>query len=366
MGVDLFFVLSGYLITTILLGLRGQPTPYKTFYSRRALRIFPPYLALTAACLALALVFHRAPTLLTPAFILRQVFFLQAYFPNDLLFVKDFFFHLRWYATHPPNLLQYAHNLPEGSFGLVPSLAGPASTFWSLSIEEYFYLLWAPIVLRCSRPIIISTGVFICVVELILRCYYPGYLAYFGIFFRFDALLYGAFLALLMEAWRRSAVPTWASRAFVVILVLALATDALILSRLTPLLGREIRYAPLMLGPGLALMSIATAALVGLLILHANSGWWLARLLRLRALQFLGTISYTMYVVHILVALIVMMALSRLEHRLPGSYLLVEAIVSAVITVVVARLSWHFMEKPLLRWKDRRFPGVKVAEPHLN
>src|ERR1700743_2520087 len=46
-GVDIFFALSGYLITTILLGLRGRPAPYRTFYSRRAVRILPPYLAVS-------------------------------------------------------------------------------------------------------------------------------------------------------------------------------------------------------------------------------------------------------------------------------------------------------------------------------
>ncbi|HEX5284027.1 MAG TPA: acyltransferase family protein, partial [Bryocella sp.] len=46
-GVDIFFALSGYLITTILLGLRGRSAPYRTFYSRRAIRILPPYLAAT-------------------------------------------------------------------------------------------------------------------------------------------------------------------------------------------------------------------------------------------------------------------------------------------------------------------------------
>src|SRR5579864_3258892 len=46
-GVDIFFALSGYLITTVLLGLRGRRTPYRTFYSRRFIRILPPYLATT-------------------------------------------------------------------------------------------------------------------------------------------------------------------------------------------------------------------------------------------------------------------------------------------------------------------------------
>jgi peptidoglycan/LPS O-acetylase OafA/YrhL len=155
-GVDIFFVLSGYLITSILLGLKNKKTPYKTFYSRRAIRIFPPYIIITIVCIAMARLSHRSPRLLTPSFLLEQIFFLQAYTQSNWLFIKEFFFHLRWYAAHAPSFLQYAHNLPVGIVGLKPALGGPASTFWSLSIEEYFYLVWAPIVLRCRRSVVVS------------------------------------------------------------------------------------------------------------------------------------------------------------------------------------------------------------------
>src|SRR5580704_17000760 len=74
-GVDIFFALSGYLITTILLGLRSRPTPYRTFYSRRLIRILPPYLVVTFFLFAVAIVQHWKRLNLA----ISQIFFLQAF-----------------------------------------------------------------------------------------------------------------------------------------------------------------------------------------------------------------------------------------------------------------------------------------------
>ena len=365
LGVDIFFVLSGYLITTILLGLRNQLQPYKTFYARRAVRIFPPYYAVTVLTVLVIILVHRT-AILSPAFLLSQVLFLQGFSGGDLFFLKDFFTHLHWYVLHPPALLQNSHNLPLGVSGLRASLAAPASTFWSLSVEEYFYVVWAPVVLRCTRQIIVGIGITVCLVELILRAYYPGFGAYFGVFFRLDTLIYGALLALLLERWKKTGIPARSFALFAGAGCAALVAVALILFRLRPFVGREIRSSPLMLALGLTFMSIAIASLLGLLILRANTQWAPARLLRLPALQYLGTISYTMYLTHMLVAFFVLYPLARLAPAAPMGAFVAAAVLSSIMTVAVARASWHFLEKPLLRWKDRRFPGVRLAEPRLD
>ncbi len=364
-GVDIFFVLSGYLITTILLGLRNQPTPYRTFYSRRAIRIFPTYFLLMAVVTAIAILQHDS-VFYSPRYLVKQIFFLQAYSPASVNFLHLFFRHLGWYLLHPPNLLAGAHALAHGSVGLTPSLLGPSETFWSLSVEEYFYLLWAPIVLRCSRRTIFWTGVLVCIVEAMLRFYYAAGGSYFSLFFRFDSLIYGAFLALLVERWKRSGVPSWAPRMLMALVAGSLMLLWGMLFCLRPVIGREIRDSPLILTFGLPVMCLGTAALLGLLIHRANTGWWLARFLRTGIMQFIGTISYTMYLTHALVAFFVLGAFTRLAHVPAGHQLLTQALVSTVLTLGVARLSWHWVEKPLLRWKDRRFPGVRVAEPKLN
>ncbi len=116
MGVDLFFVLSGFLITGILLDTRELPGYFKNFYVRRALRIFPLYYTM------LAVLF-----LLTP------------------------WLHLQWHTGHIAYLF-YAGNI---AYNLNPDLAQvrPAVSFlhlWSLAVEEQFYLIWPLVVLMVS------------------------------------------------------------------------------------------------------------------------------------------------------------------------------------------------------------------------
>src|SRR3989475_6681052 len=121
MGVDLFFVLSGFLITGILLDTRGQPGWWPNFIARRALRIFPLYYG------ALTVLFVLLPWLVrwsNPEFVTLQA-------------------NQRWYWTYTVNLLAAR----TGGSG-TPLYT---SHLWSLSIEEQFYLIWPLIVWAC-RP----------------------------------------------------------------------------------------------------------------------------------------------------------------------------------------------------------------------
>jgi peptidoglycan/LPS O-acetylase OafA/YrhL len=358
-GVDVFFALSGYLITNILLGLRTRPTPYRTFYSRRFIRILPPYLVVTLFLLGVAIVQHWK--LLNLA--VSQLFFLQAFQDFSRDFLRALIHHPKFYLTHLPALLQYAHNLPSGQAGVEMICASAPGTYWSLSIEEYFYLLWAPIVLRCSRRAILRIALGVCVAEMLLR-WMAGYTAYFSLLCRFDALLFGALLALLLEHWRHRGTPSWSGRSFAAIVTCSSVALAGILFAIRPILGREIRVSPLFLVVGLSLFSIAVAALIGLLLGRAGSSWWLGRLLRSRVLVFIGTISYTMYLVHILAGAAVHNLLALAALRLPP---FVEAILATIFTILLAYASWHWLEKPLLRWKDRRFPNTPhPSEPTLS
>lgn len=232
-------------------------------------------------------------------------------------------------------------------------------------MEEYFYLLWAPVVLRCSRSTVIGIGVAACVVSPLLRWYANDSMASLQIAFRLDALMYGAFLALLFHRWRTTSLPSWATTAFQATFAGSIAGLAGILVAIHPILNREVRSSPLFLSFGLSLISLATVALLGLLIVRAESDWWFARLMRTRPFQSVGTISYTMYLVHIVAASVVM-RVAGLLHR-GTEALLLQAICSTILTVLVARASWHYFEKPLLRWKDRAFPNAPhPPEPALN
>jgi peptidoglycan/LPS O-acetylase OafA/YrhL len=126
LGVNLFFVLSGFLITGILMDTKGRPDFYRHFYLRRALRILPAYLALLVILLlARWLTFGSAAL---------SLLFLANY---DSFFS---FFHLGGY--------------------------GP---LWSLSVEEQFYLVWPTIVGRVSRNTLLFISIALCIVEPVLR-----------------------------------------------------------------------------------------------------------------------------------------------------------------------------------------------------
>ena len=115
-GVNLFFVLSGFLISSILLEARGKPRYFRNFYGRRALRIWPVYVLVLAVC------YLNAPWFIG-------------------LTVKEAIRTAPWwvYVLFLQNLFHLA---------LPPSI-GPT---WSLAIEEQYYFLWAPLVRLLQRP----------------------------------------------------------------------------------------------------------------------------------------------------------------------------------------------------------------------
>lgn len=359
-GVEIFFVLSGFLITTILLGLRDRPTPFRTFYSRRFLRILPPYLAVTAFLFCFGVLRHW----LVLRFLGSQIFFLQALPQYAREFLLGVLRHPLQHLRHLPSLHSYAHVLPGGfDGGARIEFATAPVTYWSLSIEEYFYLFWAPVVLRCSRKTILAIAIFVCALGMLLRWMDGTLMAYFNLFSRVDALLYGALLALLIEHWRRRNSPVKQSL-FIVVGTAACVGVASILFSIRPIIGREIRFSPLFLVLGLPLFSVAVAAFMGILLPRSGGDWWIARVLRSRVLVFIGTISYTMYLVHIIAGTIVRVLLKAAHWHMPDFG---QAVVSTLLTILIAYLSWHWLEKPVLRWKDRRFPNSPhPAEPRLN
>jgi peptidoglycan/LPS O-acetylase OafA/YrhL len=364
-GVDIFFVLSGYLITTILLRLREQPHPYWTFYSRRALRIFPPYFACILVVIAAA-VATRDWAEASFDFIVQQAYFLQAYDHTYLPLLVSLALHPVQAFQHAPSLLMNAHRLPRSVVGIAIELPSVTKTYWSLSIEEYFYLFWAPVVLLWPKRRIVVTAIAVCAVEIALRWTYGhGSLEYPGLIFRFDALMYGALLALVFAHWKETRTPRAAFRLLSGILLGSAAALGAILFAVRPVVGYEVRESPLFMVFGMPLISTATAATIGMLVLRADSKFWLARVMRWKFMQFIGTISYTMYLVHVLVLVAVDRAIAGLAPLVPRAFFLLEGVLSAAVTIAIARLSWHFLEKPILRMKDRKFPAARVAEPVL-
>lgn len=324
-GVDLFFILSGYLITTVLLNLRGQPGPFKKFYARRIRRIIPPYVAFLVLLYVVSAVFgdytlyHRGP-------IVRNLLFMQS-FGN----VADTFRTM----TSGTSLSLTHSQLGFARSGLEGSVSHGWAVLWSLSIEEYYYLLWAPVVLWMAKRGATITGVVICFVALATRWLWAaGTGAYFSIYYRFDAPVFGSLLAFLIASkLSRRNVNT--------ILVAAglagVATLAVLLVPMGNVLGREIRQDHGFIVFGVASLSLIAAAMVGIAVTKSGSRFLF--LLRASPLRFLGKISYMLYLLHGFVYLCFL-------HLFAPTWTV--SIAALFCSVTLSWVSWTYLERPIL------------------
>ena len=174
LGVDLFFVLSGFLITSILLDQSGQPGFLKNFFMRRVLRIFPLYYL----CLLIFLVIF-------PAF---------GFFTKQLNYFTE---NQWWLWTYLQNWLYSLHPSQEGTM---------LTHFWSLAVEEQFYIIWPLIILFFKRPkrlVIVMLGILLLTIAArsIVWFYHIEDLNYTTLytFTRIDGICIGSIVAILMK-----------------------------------------------------------------------------------------------------------------------------------------------------------------------
>lgn len=311
LGVDLFFVLSGFLITSILLQARGRDGALGRFWLRRALRILPLAYAYLAT---LALV-----TWLVPGFLhLRDP---EAFAVAAVYLIN---FHVA------------AHGWPAAAFGLL----------WSLAVEEHFYLVWPFVVLRTPRRGVVVVVLAVIALAPLLRAFELPRLGAIGVYVtthcRCDTLAWGALLALgwhgaARERLRRLAV--W-------LLPPSLACIAWVLvAPLSPV----VEPAPpqwFHVGGYTAVAASFTVWCAFAVEPPARLQRWLGSAVLAR----IGRISYGLYVWHVLTAELTVRGLARL-HVEAGEPLLVAAWLALLFAT--ATLSYRWLEAPLLRWKDR-------------
>jgi peptidoglycan/LPS O-acetylase OafA/YrhL len=356
-GVDLFFAISGFLITSILLGLRTQESPYKTFYWRRVLRIAPPYYAVLTITLLLSLAHHEH---VSAKDLVRYGLFLSSAEPNvvKMVFVR---------------LLTGSHIVaPAVPFTpvryVVPGFEW-TSIYWTLSVEELFYLLWAPVMLRGTRRTILLFCVAPLLVCPILRglAHSPFIGEYFGFVFRFDSLAAGGCVALLFIAVKEGSLKAGAlNRGLLVTAIVSLLGLLLVLWYCDVARVDDVRSALTFGMFGYSLLATFFAAVVGICVQYSGRSFLLLRALRSGAAVRLGTVSYMMYLTHMTIYALVEIALLRflgpskgLEMLGTGPWpLLVRGSLATVLTIAVASLSWKYFESPILRLKDKRFPDL--------
>jgi peptidoglycan/LPS O-acetylase OafA/YrhL len=309
-GVDLFFVLSGFLITGILLDSKDNQHYFRNFYSRRVLRIVPLYLT------CIVLMYFGYPKS-------------GKYFLLSILYLANFAYYFRVRVPHGPGV------------------------FWSLAVEEHFYLIWPFAVRLFSRAWLLVIILIIVIGSPILRgaCTHAGMdpeqEIYTYSFFRLDALAMGGLLAL----WVRS---RYYNRAAAWTLASILAGVTLLIT----LLGRPygIMETKSVSGTALHYSQVAFIFAMFLVLALAHQGSIFTSLLRTRAARITADLSYCIYLIHLTVGDFYYRILNALRFddisRLgaTGSILLRIAVV-VTLTFGLAALSKKFLEDPFLRLK---------------
>jgi peptidoglycan/LPS O-acetylase OafA/YrhL len=335
-GVELFFVLSGFLITGILCDTHNHPHYFRNFYMRRVLRIFPLYYGV------LAVLFLVAPVI--PLLQGPEIDYLAARQVWAWFYAVNF--HI---AIHGEWSLSYLNH------------------FWSLAVEEHFYFFWPLVVfLLAHRPralFALGLAVSLCAILARLTGSLLGlswWTTYVLTPFRLDGLALGALLAVMVRQ------PGGLER-----LVRALPRVAAVAVMLVAV---TFAWTQLVSRQGLEVVGTVRAGLI-LVLLACLLVWTLvapersvtSRFFCSRVMMFLGTYSYGLYVYHHFISYY--LTVNRTELALTdwlgshGAAVALQATLGASASLILAYLSYEFFEKRFLAMKGR-FQTAKDQSPH--
>jgi peptidoglycan/LPS O-acetylase OafA/YrhL len=309
LGVQLFFVLSGFLITGILLDTKERPDYFRRFYWRRALRILPAYAALLLLLWILGIA--QWP------FLLASIFFIS-------------------------------------NFSALFGVALQYSPLWTLAVEEQFYLFWPQAVRRLSRKSLAIIAVLIVIITPIIRFIAfinnPTQDLYFYTWFVADGLALGALVALYLRVEKT----TRKKVLYVSLALIMLGMGALIIG--TPF-GILHRYTLIGAIFQLVPWNILFAGIVMLTLVIGTGSW--KRFVLLGWLRYFGYISYGLYLVHMLIFNKFDNMVQYLSPDINATFhqtfpgLLLRFVIAGGICVLVASLSRKYFENFFLRFKNK-------------
>jgi peptidoglycan/LPS O-acetylase OafA/YrhL len=318
-GVELFFVISGFLITRILLESRERPHYFRNFYVRRTLRIFPIYYLIIAVYTIATLIAGKV----------------------DSLRVMPYYF-------------TYTQTVPQVATGF--SIVRRLNHTWTLAIEEQFYLLWPLAVFLLTGRRLLTLIVLAMVAAMGIRfltlwqtnCF----LLYAALPVQMDLLAAGALIALLSRRMSRAWFHRWGGVAFCTGAVWALVTaTAFGWNRYwAPVSWTKAWHSPL-------LLSAMALSFAGLVALAASKHPWLGWLDKRPFLR-IGKISYGLYLYHPFVYYGVHELANRFHldtvPGVPGTTILVGLMVLRVgLSYGIAEVSWRLIEAPINSLKER-------------
>ena len=339
LGVDLFFVLSGFLITGILFDSLERPRYFKTFYIRRALRIFPLYYAPWIIFLLLTPWLHPLWT----RFDLARIF----YYANLMTFV----------AAHHPEIQAggFMFYLPRGH------LTGfNVGALWSLCLEEQFYLLWplAVFIIRSREGLLRLCGFGIGASVLLnsglcwwaLKVHSDRGFLYEATYAHFSPMLFGAWLALWTRGREEGA--SVSSRVYLSLILTPLTL--LIFGLVFIVKGFDLSH-PFVPIAGYLLSGLMSS---GFLLLALQKQSILKRFLTTPRLTGVGVISYGLYIFHGYLMGTFSHHLDLFNRNHIGPLMPPAAFAT---TYLLAYLSYKYFETPFLRLKDKLAPSRSVT-----
>lgn len=297
-GVNLFFVLSGFLITSILLESRAKPHYFRNFYGRRVLRIWPVYVLL------LALVYLQAPWFVGPS-------------------IGEAIRTAPWWAY-----IFFLQNLFHLS---LPPAIGPT---WSLAIEEQYYVVWAPLLRVLRRPWLLGAALAAALVgSPAMRLANLHWMTPTNTLLHLDGIAWGGLLAVGLHRLRLRR-RTW--------VLLGLAGVVAGFWAAGTVAGGT-AFLDTALGVGFAGATLAAIASTGA---RNPVNWALAR----GPLAFYGRISYGLYMIHVSVFIFFGWFDLRMDrYGVPGNLAVVAF--RLAMSTIVATVLWYGYESQILKLK---------------
>ncbi len=325
-GVDLFFVLSGFLITGILIDSKFKPYYYRNFISRRALRIFPLYYF----------------------FIFISILILPRVFPSIFTDFSYYLDHQTWYWLYGSNWLRSMQGDNSNKF---------LHHLWSLSVEEQFYVFWPLVVFSVPTRYLVQISLILIGFAIVFR--YTGSFL-FGFVFpfqyintlaRMDSLLIGAIIATLYRLkpilLTRLTFPVlWSSGAFLVMLIVY---------------HRKLGFSDL--ADTFTFWDLFFGAMLVISISDTRNS--VNALLNTRFFKFFGKYSYGLYVYHLPVYQLLIDKVQsplHLHFRFDG---ILMTLLCMGLSILIALASFYCIEKPFLKLKKYFEPPVNLATIRL-
>jgi peptidoglycan/LPS O-acetylase OafA/YrhL len=316
-GVDFFFVLSGFLITSILLKNKGQQHYFRNFYARRSLRIFPVYY-----------------------FCITIIFI--GYFVFGNASIQTVFSTGFWFYSYLHNWI-YAINAAPGLY---------FSHLWSLAIEEQFYLTWPLVIFFVDRKYLFQIGTGVILLALAVRIFVVFGLGnldiintfpYYSTITRIDSLMVGALIAVAFQTdTLKQQLAKDAPKLLLMFFVVVGACVAV--QPASPIWNNRS-----MLTIGLTVIALLAGALI-ILLQTQEENHPARRFFRLPSLLFFGKYSYALYLFHWPIASLLITLYGK-SNATGWPVWLSFLIIFYGGTILAALLSWNLLEKHALKLK---------------